>query len=197
MSSAPSGVKLRLRGARDVTARGTMRRRLRHDGREWPIVDVDLVVTSGSDPELFEAFAGVVERGEGFPQLPPLRRAEHDAMWGHASVVVAARAPSGTSGSDRLVGAYYLKPNGPGLNAHVANAGYFVVPEHRGRGVGRLLVVDSIQRAPSAGFDAIQFNFVFERNPARRLYESLGWQVVGRIPRALPDQDALIYWRAV
>jgi len=53
-------------------------------------------------------------------------------------------------------------------------------------------------RAPTLGFDAIQFNFVFESNPARSLYERLGWQVVGRIPRALPgDEAALIYWRAV
>ena len=57
---------------------------------------------------------------------------------------------------------------------------------------------DSIERAPGLGFDAIQFNFVFEDNPARGLYESFGWEVVGRIPQALPDgRAALVYWRAV
>lgn len=142
-------------------------------------------------PGLYELFEGIVARGEGFPQLPPLQPEEYDAMWGHATVVVVATV------DDRLAGAYYLKPNGPGLAAHIANAGYMVAPEHRGRGIGRRLVEDSIERARQAGFDAIQFNFVFERNPARRLYEALGWTVVGRIPGALPDQDALVYWRAV
>jgi GNAT superfamily N-acetyltransferase len=154
-------------------------------------VPVTLHVTNAAEPGLLELFRGIVERGEGFPQVPPLRQDEYDAMWGGATVVVAARV------DDVVAGAYYLKPNGPGLGAHIANAGYAVGPEHRGQGIGRLLVEDSITRAPDLGFDAIQFNFVFERNPARSLYEALGWQVVGRIPHALADQDALIYWRAV
>ena len=152
---------------------------------------VALHVTDAAEPGLVELFRGIVERGEGFPQLPPLRQDEYDAMWGKATVVVGALV------DEALAGAYYLKPNGPGLGAHIANAGYVVGPTHRGLGIGRLLVEDSITRAPALGFDAIQFNFVFERNPARSLYEALGWEVVGRIPHALPDQDALVYWRAV
>lgn len=146
----------------------------------------------GDDPRLVALFRGVVERGEGFPQLPPLDPAEHEVMWGRGSLVVLASAGAA------LAGAYYLKPNGPGLGRHIANAGYVVDPAWRGRGLGRLLVQDSIRRAPALGFDAIQFNFVFESNPARSLYERLGWQVVGRIPDALPGHEAaLIYWRAV
>ena len=96
-----------------------------------------------------------------------------------------------------LAGAYYLKPNFPGRGAHIANAGYVVGRLHRGRGIGRLLVEDSIRRAPTLGFDAIQFNLVFADNPARRLYEGFGWTEIGRIPRALGTTDAIIYWRAV
>lgn len=153
---------------------------------------VRLGVGPGDDPRLVTLFAGVVERGEGFPQLPPLDPAEHDAMWGKARVVVLAEA------GDDLAGAYYLKPNGPGLNDHIANAGYIVDPRWRGRGIGRVLVEDSIRRAPDHGFDAIQFNFVFATNPARPLYEGLGWREIGRIPGALPDgTEAIIYWRSV
>ena len=142
--------------------------------------------------DLIELFRGIVERGEGYPQQPPLDLAEYDAMWGKATVVVGAFV------GGALAGAYYLKPNGPGLGAHIANAGYVVGPDHRGAGVGRRLVADSIARAPRFGFDAIQFNFVFEDNPARSMYESFGWEVVGRIPSALPDgRAALVYWRAV
>ena len=40
------------------------------------------------------------------------------------------------------------------------------------------------------------FNLVFERNPARGLWESAGFSEIGRIPRAIDgEQDALIYYR--
>ena len=63
-------------------------------------------------------------------------------------------------------------------------------------------MADSVERAPLAGFDAVQFNFVFASNPARSMYEQLGWREIGRVPDAVPDprggrQDAIIYWRAV
>ena len=67
----------------------------------------------------------------------------------------------------------------------------------RGRGIGRALVADSIVRAPTAGFDAIMFNLVFESNPARALYEELGWEAIGRVPRGVDDEPAIIYWRDV
>jgi GNAT superfamily N-acetyltransferase len=142
--------------------------------------------------ELFELFARVVADGEGYPHLPPLTRGQFEDTWVRpVTTVVAAEVDGG------LAGAYYLKPNFPGRGAHIANAGYLVGPAHRSRGIGRLLVEDSISRAPALGFDAIQFNFVFGDNPARRLYERLGWIEIGRIPSALGSTDAIIYWRAV
>jgi GNAT superfamily N-acetyltransferase len=141
---------------------------------------------------LFDLFGRIVGRGEGFPHAAPLTRAAFDATWVQpVTVVVAARIET------ELAGAYYLKPNQPGRAAHIANAGYLVDGPFRGRGVGRALVTDSITRAPQYGFDAIQFNLVFESNPARRLYEELGWVNIGRVPAAVDGEDALIYWRAV
>ena len=141
---------------------------------------------------LYELFERIVGDLEGYPQAPPLTPDVFAATWVQpVSVVVAARV-----GGD-FAGAYYLKPNQPGRAAHIANAGYLVDRRFRGRGIGRALVLDSIQRAPAHGFDAIQFNLVFESNPARRLYEELGWLEIGRVPRAVDGEDALIYWRAV
>ena len=140
---------------------------------------------------LFEIFAGIVERGEGYPNLPPLSQHEFEASWVHVTKAVGAFV------GDRLVGAYYLKPNFPGRGAHIANAGYIVDVEFRQRGIGRPLVEDSIEQAPRLGFDAIQFNFVFASNPARSLYERLGWVAIGRIPDAITGDDAVIYWLSV
>jgi GNAT superfamily N-acetyltransferase len=149
-------------------------------------------IRAGEEVELFELFARIVAAKEGYPHAPPLTRDAFDETWvDHVSVVVVARCEG------LLAGAYYLKPNQPGRAAHIANAGYVVDRPFRRRRVGRLLVEDSIARAPLFGFDAVQFNLVFASNPARGLYEELGWRQIGQVPRAVEGEDAIIYWRAV
>ena len=149
-------------------------------------------IADGDHDDLFAAFARIVEDREGFPQEPPLSRPEFEDYWlAHSSAVMVARQ------SGRLAGAYYLKPNFVGRAAHIANAGYFVSAAFRGTGLGRRMVEHSLGEARRLGFDALQFNLVFESNPARRLYENLGFEVVGRVPRAVEGEDALIYWRAL
>jgi GNAT superfamily N-acetyltransferase len=149
-------------------------------------------IRAGEEVELFELFGRIVAAKEGYPHAPPLTRDAFDETWvNHVSVVVVARCEG------LLAGAYYLKPNQPGRAAHIANAGYVVDGPFRRRRVGRLLVEDSITRAPLFGFDAVQFNLVFASNPARALYEELGWRQIGQVPRAVEGEDAIIYWRAV
>ncbi|MDA8296509.1 MAG: GNAT family N-acetyltransferase [Actinomycetota bacterium] len=141
---------------------------------------------------LFDLFGAVIAAGEGYAHAAPLTWASFEETWlVPTTAVVAARSEGG------LVGAYYLKPNGPGRVAHVANAGYVVAAKARRRGIARALVVDSIERARLCGFDAMQFNLVFADNPARPLYEALGFEVVGRLPKVISGQDALIYFRSL
>ena len=147
--------------------------------------------TLADRPRLFEIFADVVDREDGYPESAPLRADRFAASWVDPPVVVVGRL------ADEVVGAYYLKPNFPGRAAHIANAGYVVASGHRGAGIGRRLVEDSIVRARTAGFDAIMFNLVFESNRARPLYERLGWREIGRVPRGVDDEPAVIYWRDV
>ncbi len=149
-------------------------------------------IRSEEHDRLFELFADVVARGDGFPHEPPLSQQSFSSTWVEpVALTVAARLEG------MLVGAYYLKPNFVGRAAHIANAGYVVAREHRARGIGRNLLEDSVIRAPLVGFDAIQFNLVFESNPARSLYEELGWIEIGRVPEAVSGEDCLIYWRKV
>lgn len=155
---------------------------------------MDIVLEDATEADrdaLWAIFADAVESGDGYPEAPPLTPDRFAASWVDPPVVVVARV-EGT-----VAGAYYLKPNFPGRAAHIANAGYVVGAEHRRLGIGRRLVEDSIARAPRAGFDAIQFNLVFESNPARPLYEELGWREIGRVPRGVDDEPAIIYWRDV
>ncbi|HTT86704.1 MAG TPA: GNAT family N-acetyltransferase [Acidimicrobiales bacterium] len=145
---------------------------------------------------LYEVFSRIVAEHEGFPHAPPLTPEVFASTWvSGVSVSVVARVVSGTG--EELAGAYYLRPNFVGRAAHIANAGYVVATRWRRLGIGRSLVEDSVARAPELGFDAIQFNLVFASNPARALYEELGWHPVGRVPDAVDGEDAIIYWRRV
>lgn len=163
-------------------------RRIRTSGG----LDVTLSEVQAEDHDaLYDRFAEIVGAGEGYPQAPgPLSVAEFDEYWlERKSLVVVARH------EEALVGSYYLKPNFPGRAAHIANAGYFVITSRRGQGLGTALVEDSLTQARHLGFDALQFNLVFASNPARRLYERLGFEAVGRVPEAVDGEDAIVYWR--
>jgi ribosomal protein S18 acetylase RimI-like enzyme len=99
------------------------------------------------------------------------------------------------------VGTYYMRANQMGGGAHVANCGYMTAPAASGRGVARAMCEHSLVHARSRGFRAMQFNFVVATNErAVRLWQSLGFAVVGRLPGAFEHPalgfvDALVMYR--
>lgn len=154
-------------------------------------MELSIALAAESDhAELFELYAMVVEEGGAFPRRPPADESMFREAWidGKSAVYVAR---IGT----RLAGSYYLAPNFQGEAGHIANAGYMVHGGLRRQGIGRRLVEHSIVTAPALGFDALMFNLVFESNPARTLYDRMGFEVVGRVPEAVDGEDALVYWR--
>lgn len=85
----------------------------------------------------------------------------------------------------QLVGTYYLKTNQPGPGAHVCNCGYIVAPEARGQDIASQLCEHSQAAARECGYEAMQYNFVASTNVgAVRLWQSLGFEIVGRLPGA-------------
>jgi ribosomal protein S18 acetylase RimI-like enzyme len=142
--------------------------------------------------ELFELYALVVEEGGAFPREPPADVMMFRQAWiDKKDVVLVARA------AGRLAGSYALGPNYPGIASQIANAGYMVHPDFRGRGVGSVLVEHSLTEARRRGFTAMMFNLVRQSNPACSIYERAGFEVTGRVPRAFAGEDALIYWRSL
>ena len=59
-----------------------------------------------------------------------------------------------------FAGTYYVRPNQPGRGGHVANAGYMVGPEFRGRGLAVAMCEHSLETARRLGFTAMQFKKV-------------------------------------
>ena len=102
-----------------------------------------------------------------------------------------------------VVGTYFLQANQQGGGSHVANCGYVTAPRATGRGVARAMCADSLGRARQRGFTAMQFNFVVSTNErAAALWQSFGFQIVGRLPGAFRHPtagfvDALVMYRSL
>ena len=101
----------------------------------------------------------------------------------------------------RILGTCYLRANRPGPGAHIANAGFMVAGEAGGRGLGESLCGHALAEAKAAGFRAMQFNFVVASNEqAVRLWQRMGFAIVGRVPEAFDHPrlglvDALVMFR--
>ena len=101
----------------------------------------------------------------------------------------------------RILATYYLKTNQAGPGSHVCNCGYMVAASARGRGLATMMCGHSQQVAVELGYQAMQFNFVASTNEgAVRLWQKLGFEIVGRLPQAFqhPRQgfvDALVMYK--
>ena len=100
-----------------------------------------------------------------------------------------------------IVGTYFLQANQQGGGAHVANCGYMTAVTATGRGVARAMCEHSLGSARGRRFRAMQFNFVVSSNErAMRLWQSFGFDIVGRLPGAFQHPtlgyvDAYIMYR--
>jgi ribosomal protein S18 acetylase RimI-like enzyme len=65
-----------------------------------------------------------------------------------------------------------------------------VHPCGRGKGVGRAMGEHCLDVARRDGFTAMQFNFVISTNkPAVELWKSLGFDIVGTLPKAFKHAE--------
>jgi L-amino acid N-acyltransferase YncA len=90
-----------------------------------------------------------------------------------------------------VLGTAKMGPNQMGPGSHVATGSFMVALSARGRGIGRLLGTAVIEWAVASGFRAIQFNAVVVTNTiALRLWQDLGFRIVGTVPGAFahPEQ---------
>ena len=125
---------------------------------------------------------------------------ERDAL---AYWIAADRETFVVEDEGRILGTYYLRANQAGGGDHVANCGYMTDAVASGRGVARAMCEHSMAHAKARGFTAMQFNFVISTNErAVRLWQSLGFVIIGRLPKAFRhpaagEVDALIMLRTL
>jgi GNAT superfamily N-acetyltransferase len=127
-------------------------------------------------------FSAIVEDGQTYAYPEGLSSEQAAALWMTLdppdTTVVAVE-------DGRVVGSAHAGPNRPGRGSHVATASFMVDPRVRGRGVGRALGAHVLDWARRNGFLAMQFNAVVETNTgAVHLWQSLGFEIVGTVPKA-------------
>jgi ribosomal protein S18 acetylase RimI-like enzyme len=124
--------------------------------------------------------APVLRAGETYAVATDLTESEMLAYWfdPHHEVWVA-------EDDGAILGTYYLMANQRGNGSHVGNCGYMTASAAQGRGVARAMCLHSLDRARERGFRAMQFNHVVSTNTrAVRLWQSLGFAIVGTLPGA-------------
>jgi ribosomal protein S18 acetylase RimI-like enzyme len=132
-------------------------------------------------PALWSVMEPVFRAGETYVFAPDITEAEAHRIW----IETPAETFVAVDEAGRILGTYYLKPNQPGLGAHVANCGYIVAADARRRGVASALCEHSQREASARGFRAIQFNFVVSTNEqAVRLWRRHGFDIAGTLPGA-------------
>jgi ribosomal protein S18 acetylase RimI-like enzyme len=140
----------------------------------------------------------IVRAGETFALDRAMREEDALAYWLAPDKDVFVAEEGGA-----ILGSYYVRPNQSGGGGHVCNAGYMTAAQASGRGVARAMGLHSLDHARSRGYRAMQFNFVVSTNErAVRLWASLGFDIVGRLPAAFHhpargDVDALVMFKAL
>ncbi len=121
-----------------------------------------------------------IRAGETYALDRDMNQADAIAYWFGADKEVFVAEEDGS-----IVGTYYIRPNQAGGGAHVCNCAYITSAAATGRGIARLMCKHSFDHARARGYRAMQFNFVVSSNErAVRLWESLGFTIVGRLPLA-------------
>ena len=154
--------------------------------------------TAADQDAIWDIFREVVAAGDTYAFDPGMSR--HDALgyWLQADTRTYVAKSRG-----RILGTYILRPNQSGGGSHVANAAFMVAPDARGQGIGREIAEHCLSEARLLGFRAMQFNFVVSTNDsAMRLWQKLGFKIVGTLPSAFhhPEKgyvDVYVMYRSL
>ena len=147
-------------------------------------------------PAIWHIIAPTIRAGETYALDRDMTEARALAYWmGNDRETFVAEEDG------EVVGTYYLRANQAGGGKHVCNCGYMTGAASTGRGVARAMCLHSLEHAKRLGYRGMQFNFVVSSNTrAVALWQSLGFEIVGRLPQAFEHPslgfvDALVMFR--
>ncbi len=130
--------------------------------------------------EIWEILKPIIREGDSFAFSPQSTKDEMLGYWFHKSKHTYTALLD-----EKIVGTFFIQDNQPGLGSHIANAGYATLPKAYGQGIGKQMGIFSLEEARRLGYKAMQFNIVVKTNErAVRLWENIGFKIVGEIPEA-------------
>jgi ribosomal protein S18 acetylase RimI-like enzyme len=156
------------------------------------------IITAADHDAIWRILEPVIRAGETYALPREMTREAAIAFWTSPGAEVFVAEFDGA-----IVGTYFLRANQLGGGAHVSNCGYVTAGHASGRGVARALCAHSLVRARERGFRAMQYNFVVASNErAVRLWQAMGFSIVGRLPGAfahpvLGEVDALVMFQSL
>jgi ribosomal protein S18 acetylase RimI-like enzyme len=177
--------------------------------------------TDADRDAIWNIFREIVAAGDTYALDPAISREDALAYWfappthtyvaeidrgsvGEADSFPGMASSSPTANPNHLtVGTYIVRPNQPGGGSHVANAAFMMTTSARGQGIGRAMAEHCLSEAHRLGFRAMQFNYVISTNIAAiRLWQDLGFEIVGTLPDAFrhPDKgfvDVYVMYRSL
>lgn len=136
--------------------------------------------------ELYKLFLEIINEGNSYPQTLPYSFEEFlSYFFPDKSQVLICKSKEG-----EIIGGFYIKPNFPGRCSHIANCGYIVKQKYRGQKIGFYLGKCSIDIGKELGYSSMIFNLVFSENiKSVKLWEKLGFKIIGTIPNAAKKDD--------
>lgn len=152
--------------------------------------------TSTDFDAIWPIFRDIVKAGDTYAYAPDTTKKESLTIW-----LEQPRKTFVFEQDGQILGSYYLKTNQAGPGNHVCNCGYMVSSSARGKGLATAMCEHSQEIATELGYRAMQFNFVASSNEgAIRLWHRLGYDTVGKLPRAFnhPELgfiDALVMYK--
>ncbi len=154
--------------------------------------------TVADSSAVLEVIRPVFREGDTYAIDPDISDQDALAYWMGADKETFVAEQGG-----KILGTYYVKANQGGGGRHICNCGYMTSVHATGRGVASAMCKHSLDYAKAMGFRGMQFNFVVSTNSrAIKLWEKLGFDIVGRLPGAFnhPKQgyvDALVMFQAL
>ena len=152
--------------------------------------------TEADYEQIWPIFHEIASAGETYAYPRDVTKSEGKKLW-----MELPRKTYVAENSEGILGTYYIKTNQAGPGSHVCNCGYMVPPSSRGKGIATAMCEHSQKMAVELGYEAMQFNFVAATNEgAVRLWQKLGFEIVGRLPQAFnhPSRgyiDALVMYK--
>ncbi len=91
----------------------------------------------------------------------------------------------------RFVGQLQVSPR-KGLSSHVGVLGISVMEGYRGMGIGTEMMIEAEAQAKRLGIEVITLEVFATNDRALRVYLKLGYEIVGRIPKAVKRDGVYI-----